>query len=86
MQTARTWSLALAACALIAASGAAMAQPAPDASQRNCQVLRTCQFARGGAYRGCLSSYSCRLCRFVAAPCFVDGARRVCQRVRCTWG
>jgi hypothetical protein len=61
-----------------------MAQPATD-SQRKCQTIRTCNFNPGGIYRGCLSSYSCRVCRFVRTNCYVDGSRRVCQQVRCTW-
>ena len=63
----------------------ATSQPA-GLSDRDCQVIRTCNFVRTGSYRGCLSSYSCRRCKFVAAPCYVDGSRRVCQRMRCTWG
>jgi hypothetical protein len=56
--------------------------------QRDCQTIVTCRFARGGSYRGCLSSYSCRVCRFVAARCQIGGAGRgqQCHQVRCTWG
>jgi hypothetical protein len=87
MQTVRTWTFGLIACGLLAlASHGAQAQPAGLNGGRDCQVVRSCNFARGGAYRGCLSSYTCRVCRFVASPCFVDGSRRVCQRMRCTWG
>jgi hypothetical protein len=55
---------------------------------RDCQTVRTCNFARGAAVRGCLSSYSCRACRTVTAPCRIgSGAgQRVCQEVRCDWG
>ena len=53
--------------------------------QRDCQTIRTCNFRKGGSYRGCLSSYSCRVCRFVRVPC--KGVRgRTCQRMRCGWG
>ena len=87
MQTVRTWILALTACSLVALTlHEARAQPAGLNAGRDCQVVRACNFARGGAYRGCLSSYTCRVCRFVRAPCYVDGSRRVCQRMRCTWG
>ncbi len=65
---------------------ATRAQPAGLNVGRDCQTIRTCNFSRGGGYRGCLSSYSCRICRFVHAACSVDGNRRVCQRMRCTWG
>jgi hypothetical protein len=86
MRNARAWTLALAACGVASFAGGALSQPAPGPSQRDCQVVRACQFARGGTYRGCLSSYTCRVCRFVREPCFIDGSRRVCQRLRCTWG
>jgi len=72
--------------ALLAGLVAATAQPAGLDPGRDCQTVRTCQFGRGGIYRGCISAYTCRSCRFVRAPCFVDGSRRVCQRLRCTWG
>jgi hypothetical protein len=54
--------------------------------QRDCQTIRTCNFRRGGSYRGCLSSYSCRECRFVRASCRGLGRRGVCRRLVCTWG
>jgi hypothetical protein len=66
--------------------GRALAQPAGLNTQRDCQTIRTCNYARGGIYRGCLSSYSCRVCRFMAGPCRFDAGRRVCQELRCTWG
>jgi hypothetical protein len=78
--------LALGACCMLSFGGTASAQPAPGASQRDCQTVRTCEFGRRGAYRGCLSSYSCRVCRFVRASCYVDGARKVCQEMKCRWG
>lgn len=55
--------------------------------QRDCQSLVTCQFAKGGGYRGCLSSYSCRTCAFVTAKCKIAGSRgQVCREMRCSWG
>jgi hypothetical protein len=88
MHIVRTWSLALVASGLIASAAApvASAQPAGLNPERDCQVVRTCNFGRGGTYRGCLSAYTCRACRFVRTACYVDGARRVCSRMRCTWG
>jgi hypothetical protein len=86
MSIARTLILALVACACLGGAGAALAQPANVDPQRDCQTIRSCSFARGGAYRGCISSYSCRTCRFVRASCFVDGRRSTCQELRCTWG
>jgi hypothetical protein len=52
--------------------------------QRDCQTIRTCNFRRGGSYRGCLSSYSCRVCRFVRVSC--RGGAGTCQKLRCGWG
>ena len=54
--------------------------------QRDCQTIRTCKFERGGSYRGCLSSYTCRVCRLVKASCDIGGRRENCQEMRCTWG
>jgi hypothetical protein len=52
---------------------------------RDCQTIRTCNFSRSGSYRGCLSSYSCRVCRFVRVSC--KGLRGgTCQKLRCGWG
>ena len=54
---------------------------------RDCQTITTCQFKKGGSYRGCLSSYSCRVCNYVAAPCKMPAPRgRVCRTSVCTWG
>jgi hypothetical protein len=75
---------ALAGATLI---GAARAQEGPGGlinPQRDCQTIRTCNFRRGGSYRGCLSSYSCRVCRFVRVSC--RGAAGTCQMLRCGWG
>jgi hypothetical protein len=78
--------LALAGTAL---SGGAIAQEGPGGlinPQRDCQTIRTCNFRRGGSYRGCLSSYSCRVCRFVRTSCGGLGRGKVCRKLRCTWG
>ena len=76
----------LATSGVMGLSVAASAQPAGLNSGRDCQTIRTCNFARNGTYRGCLSSYSCRVCRFVRSNCTVDGSRKVCQQLKCTWG
>jgi hypothetical protein len=52
---------------------------------RDCQTVRTCNFTRSGRVRGCLSSYTCRICRLVTARCTLAGRSR-CQEVVCTWG
>ncbi len=54
---------------------------------RECQTVRTCNFARSGSYRGCLSSYTCRTCRLVAARCQIGALpNQKCQEMRCSWG
>ena len=53
--------------------------------QRDCQTIRTCRFTRGGSFRGCVSSYSCRVCRFVRGSCRGLGRRKTCRKLRCTW-
>jgi hypothetical protein len=87
MRTWRTSLFALLACGLTGLAAVEVsAQPAQLDPNRDCQTIRTCSYARGGVYRGCLSSYSCRVCRFVRASCRMDAGRRVCQELRCTWG
>ena len=86
MRTVRLCLSALLACGVLGLA------PWPAAAQnginpnRDCQTLLTCRFTKGGIYRGCLSSYSCRVCRLVAAPCSIGPGSRVCQRMQCTWG
>lgn len=52
---------------------------------RDCQTVRTCNFTRTGAVRGCLSSYSCRACRMVATKCTLPNTG-ACRELRCDWG
>ena len=52
---------------------------------KDCQTILRCRFRRGGTYRGCISAYVCRQCRFVRARCERSGARRVCRRLQCSW-
>lgn len=69
---------------LLATAQQALVQP-----QRDCQTITTCNFKKGGSYRGCLSSYSCRVCKLVSARCSIPGSspsQRVCREMRCTWG
>ena len=85
---ATVWS-ALAGIALLLSGIAAVpanSQTAAGSPQRDCQTVRTCNFARNAAVRGCLSSYTCRTCRPVKTRCPVGDKRRVCQEVVCTWG
>lgn len=60
--------------------------PGAGSPQRNCQTVRTCRFERGGTYRGCLSSYTCRVCRTVKARCQIGEQSQNCHRVVCSWG
>ncbi len=81
-------SAATALLASVAASSVhAQSSSIPGAdAQRHCQTVKTCRFDRGGSYRGCLSSYTCRVCRFVKARCEIGGRTQNCQEMRCTWG
>ncbi len=80
------------ATALVVGTGLLAALPA-SAQQgggnvnpgRDCQYIRTCNFAKNGAVRGCLSSYSCRTCKLVAAKCEIGGLRK-CREFVCSWG
>ncbi len=81
--------LAMMLAALTAAISSAHAQEGPGGAinpDRDCQTVLTCNFTRKGAVRGCLSSYSCRQCRFVKSRCQVGERRRVCERLVCDWG
>lgn len=72
----------------VVAAGPAVAQQGPGQGvnpSRDCQTVRTCNFARNGRVRGCLSSYTCRTCRMVLARCNGTGPRR-CHEVVCSWG
>jgi hypothetical protein len=84
------FSMALAICSAIALVSPAAAQQGPGGGvnpQRDCQTILTCQYARTGSFRGCVSSYSCRSCNFVTAKCAIPGGgRKVCREMRCGWG
>ena len=85
MRYARAWTLAFAVCGTASFATAAVAQQ-PGTSDRDCQVIRSLQFRARRLYRGCLSSYSCRVCRFVPHPAMSTASASVCQRMRCDWG
>lgn len=80
----------LLAMILAAYSGLALAQESNGGlinPGRDCKSITTCNFKRTGSYRGCLSSYSCRVCEFQPARCSIGGARaKVCERLVCRWG
>lgn len=71
------------------AAGPSFAQEGPGGAinpNRDCQTVLTCNFKKSGEVRGCLSSYSCRQCRFVASRCQIGAKRGTCQRLVCSWG
>jgi hypothetical protein len=86
---ARTISMCLTvlfACGMATAGALAQTSGTAVDTRRDCQTVRTCRFERGGSYRGCLSSYTCRVCRLVKARCEVGGRAQVCHEMRCGWG
>lgn len=71
------------------ASDRAVAQAGPNGlinPNRDCQTILRCNFARSGSYRGCISAYSCRVCKLVRANCAIGNVRANCERMRCSWG
>jgi hypothetical protein len=75
------------AAAIAVAPDFARAQEGPGGfinPGRDCQTIRTCNFRKGGSYRGCLSSYSCRVCKLVKVSC--KGLSGTCRQMRCGWG
>jgi hypothetical protein len=87
MRTVRVWLVALLVSGTMGwVTADAIAQPVGVEPNRDCQTLLTCRFTRGGLYRGCLSSYSCRVCSLVATRCRIDATNRVCRQLLCTWG
>jgi hypothetical protein len=87
MRTLSTSVLALLVGALLVLTPSeTAAQPPGFNPNKDCQTLLTCRYTRGGVYRGCLSSYSCRVCRLVTVRCRMDPGARVCRQLRCTWG
>ncbi len=90
VRTTAWMSAALAAVALswtVGIGGAAAQQPGAQNQGRDCQTVRTCNFSRTGAVRGCLSSYSCRYCRPVSVKCSIPGVKGgLCREIRCDWG
>jgi hypothetical protein len=60
-----------------------------DPRNKSCQTLLTCNYTRSGLYRGCLSSYTCRVCRPQRVRCSASDlatGRRHCTELVCTWG
>ena len=92
MSARSTLTRSLAVVAMLAASAMplpAFAQAGPGGAinpGRDCQTIRTCNFNRGGSFRGCISSYSCRVCQLVAQRCSIGTVSRNCRQMRCTWG
>jgi hypothetical protein len=79
-------SLLLAGSAIVSVTVLAIRPVQAQPNGGDCQTLVTCSYSRGGVYRGCLSSYSCRVCKLVPAACSIGPGSRVCYRMVCTWG
>jgi hypothetical protein len=60
--------------------------PGVNDGGRICQTLRNCRYTPGGSFRGCVSSYSCRTCRYVVSKCSVGASSGQCRRQVCDWG
>jgi hypothetical protein len=75
---------------MLAIGGPATAQQSVGIDPgRDCQTIRTCNFGRGGSFRGCLSSYTCRVCRPQRVRCSASDTatgRRQCTELVCSWG
>lgn len=54
--------------------------------QSDCRTIRTCSYTRNGSFRGCLSSFSCRVCQLVPTRCAIGANRANCHEMRCNWG
>lgn len=52
--------------------------------QRDCHTLLKCNYAKGGSFRGCISTYSCKSCRLVPVSCSAPGASS-CRKIKCSW-
>lgn len=81
--------LASATMLAISPASPASAQQGPGGlinPQRDCQTVLRCNFRRNGSYRGCISAYSCRVCRLVAARCAIGKFSGNCNRMQCSWG
>lgn len=75
--------------AMLLPGRSALAQEGPGGlinPGRDCQTVVSCRFTKGGSYRGCISAYSCRVCRLVSSRCAVGTAGRTCRAFRCSWG
>jgi hypothetical protein len=77
--------LAIAALVSALSASTAWAQQTGRELGKDCQTVRTCNFARGAAVRGCLSSYSCRRCNFVRTCRAIAGRRQCDYQARCGW-
>jgi hypothetical protein len=76
--------------AVLGFAGLAQSQEGPGGllnPGRDCHTITTCNYKRHGSYRGCVSSYSCRVCSFRPAKCSIVGAPgKVCEKLVCRWG
>ena len=82
---ARLAVVCVAAILLSSALPTGVARAQAFGATRDCQTLLKCNYAKGGSFRGCISVYTCKTCRFVSAKCSVRG-ETTCRRLQCGWG
>lgn len=70
----------------LASAFAASANAQAINPNKDCQTIVNCRFVKGGSFRGCVSSFSCRQCRFVATRCKIAGRNGTCRKLKCGWG
>jgi hypothetical protein len=67
-------------------SATAQTMPGTNPQGRDCKTILTCNFTRGAAVRGCLSSYSCRTCDLVPTRARIGNAPGSTRAFSCSWG
>lgn len=85
----KAFTITLATALMVTSAAPVMAQEGPGGlinPGRDCQTVTNCRFAKGGRFRGCVSSFSCRVCRFVTSRCKIGAKSGKCRRLRCSWG
>ncbi|MEQ1650057.1 MAG: hypothetical protein ABL898_15865 [Hyphomicrobiaceae bacterium] len=72
--------------ALAPVPATAQTTPGTNPQGRDCKTILTCNFTRGAAVRGCLSSYSCRTCDLVPTRNRIGNAPGSTRQFSCNWG
>ncbi len=79
-------AIVTAATIVLPIAAGAQTMPGTNPQGRDCKTIRTCNFDRNAAVRGCLSSYSCRTCEPVITRCRIGNTPGTCRQFRCNWG